>query len=69
MAPRVSSCAKRGSGTLQALPAVPRGNLPGQEVDLGGQRGEQRQACLSRTWGDRWRPCVSREPAWVGPDP
>lgn len=41
------------TGTLQALPAAPRGNLPGQEVDLEGQRGEQRWACLSHTWGDR----------------
>ena len=42
-----------GMGTLQALPAAPRGNLPGREVDLGGQHSEQRWACLSHTWGDR----------------
>lgn len=30
-----------------------RGNLPGQEVDLGGQHSKQRWACLSHTWGDR----------------
>lgn len=42
-----------GTGTLQALPAAPRGNLPGREVDLGGQHSEQRWACLSHTWGDR----------------
>ena len=46
-------------------PSSGTGTLPGQEVDLEGQHGKQRWACLSHTWGDRCdRVCLGSQPGW-----